>query len=165
MGTLAQDPSRLWRSKLDGTQQERIQVGNTSKSRQGNREVSTPLIWMCGGGKLGPSHCLGYLGKEIGPQLPRQQVPGEPGQLLWDFAIFYLQYFSLKQVSNGNHYGNSIHVPEIYFSHKFWLNAFFFLEFFEPEIRCNWFQSFFSIQVLSRPLMGELKKAPLATAH
>lgn len=30
------------------------------------------------------------------------------------FAIFFT-----KQAYNGNHYGNSIHVPEIYFSLKF----------------------------------------------
>ena len=41
--------------------------------------------------------------------------------------ILFAIYFPPEQAYNGNHYGNSMHVPEIYFSPKFCLNVLFFL--------------------------------------
>lgn len=76
MGNTGRRPKRTL--EQGGTQPYRIQMGDTSESRQetGSKHSHT---WMPGGDKQGLSHWLGYQAKREG-----SSFHGEPGHLLWD---------------------------------------------------------------------------------
>ena len=124
MVTLVGGPGTHWGPKQDGPYQEGIQVGDTFRSGQRNREMSTQhperVFWSF----LVLAQVSGQRGWAW---LPRRQVPGASGQLLWDLVTFCLQFiFPPSKLIMEITMETACMYQKSIFSPKFCLNVLFF---------------------------------------